>query len=341
MLFAPAAIAAMQQPESEENMPESIEVPITPMRYDIMLPLLEGRIDIPGVMLKVERGPGAMVFADNPQLREGDFGLVDLNIGYLPQVIEQDWEVVALPVISKRKSVLQFIWVRTDRGIETPKDLEGKTVVASSYTTGITTMVRGLLLERYGVDTSTMLWKVDRPDFFTGYTEARVEYWDERKNPLDRLLAGEADLMITDISDGRAWETLDASPEIKLLFPNYPDEDYAIYREMGIYPPMHLMVMSRKLDRAHPDLARRLFDAFQRAKDMSIEECLNDRAGFSVLYQRETFLEQRAKWGDPFAYGLSHDRRMFEAYMRYACEQGQTRTPLALDSVFAASTLDT
>lgn len=322
-------------------MPDSLEVPITRMRYDIMLPLLEGRVEIPGVTLRVDRGPGSMIFADNPQLREGDFGLADLNIGYLPQVIEQAWEVVALPVVSKRKSVLQFIWVRTDRGIDTPKDLEGKAVVASSYTTGITTMVRGLLRERYGVDTTTMHWKVDRPDFFPGYVEAQVSYFEERKNPLDRLLAGEVDAMITDISDGNAWRTLDESPEIKLLFPNYPDEDFAIYQEMGIYPPMHLMVMSRKLDREHPDLSGLLFDAFQRSKDTAIEECLNDRAGFSVLYQRETYLEQQSKWGDPFAYGLKHDRRMFESYFRYAHEEGQTRALVTPEQAFAAGTLDT
>lgn len=322
-------------------MPDSIEVPITRMRYDMMLPLLEGRVEIPGVTLRVDRGPGSMIFADSPQLREGDFGLADLNIGYLPQVIEQDWEVVALPVVSKRKSVLQFVWVRTDRGIEAPKDLEGKTVVASSYTTGITTMVRGLLRERYGVDITTMRWKVDRPDFFRGYGEAQVEYFEDRKNPLDRLLAGDVDAMITDISDGKAWQTLETDPCIKLLFPNYPDEDFAIYREMGIYPPMHLMVMSRKLERGHPDLARTLFDAFLRSKEMAIEECLNDRAGFSVLYQREIFLEQAAKWGDPFAFGLKHDRRMFESYFRYAHEQGQTRSPIAPESAFAAGTLDT
>ena len=322
-------------------MADSIEVPITRMRYDIMLPLLEGRVEVPGVKLRVEGGPGAMIFADNPQLREGNFGLADLNIGYLPQVIEHEWQVLALPVVSKRKSVLQFIWVRTDRGIDTPKDLEGKTVAASSYTTGITTMVRGLLQERYGVDISTMRWKVNGADYFPGHRDALVAYFEDRKNPLDRLVAGEVDAMITDVSDGKAWQTLEANPEIKLLFANYPDEDFAIYREMGIYPPMHIMVMSRKLDRQYPELSRRLFGAFERSKEMAVEECLNDRAGFSVLYQREIFLEQQAKWGDPFAFGLKHDRRMFETYFRYAQEQGQTRALITPEQAFAAGTLDT
>jgi 4,5-dihydroxyphthalate decarboxylase len=319
----------------------NIDVPISRMRYDIMLPLLEGRVEIPSVTLKPERGPGAMVFADNPQLREGDFGLADVNLGYLPQIIENGWEVVALPVISKRKGVLQFIWARTDRGIESPKDLEGKLIGTSSFTTAITVFVRGLLQHRYDVDISKLRWKANGRDFFPNYGDIQPEYFEDRTNPVDRLINGEVDAIAADVSDGEAWRKLAASKEIKLVFPNYQDEDFAIYKEMSIFPPMHLMVMSRKLDQEHPGLARELYDAFEKSKAMACEEALNDRAGFSVLYQREIMFEQEAKWGDPFAYGYEANRRMFETYFQYNLEQGVIKAPLKHEDVFASGMLAT
>ena len=79
------------------------------MRYDITLPLLDGRVEIAGVNLKPDRGPGSMVFADNAAQREGDFGVADLNLGYLLPALEAGWQIAALPVFSKRKTALQFI----------------------------------------------------------------------------------------------------------------------------------------------------------------------------------------------------------------------------------------
>ena len=319
-----------------------LEIPISNMRFDIMLPLLEGRVDVPGVKLVPARGPSPMVFADNPQLRTGDFGLADFNLGYLLPAIEAGWQIVALPVLSKRKTALQFVWVRTGRGMESPTDLEGKTVATATYSTSLTIFVRGFLQHRYGVDISSLRWLVNAPDFFPLYDQsARIEVAPARKDAVQRLLDAEVDAIITDVSDGKAWETLEASPEIKLLFPDYMAEDYAIYRDMHIFTPTHGIVMSRTLDRAHPGLARRLYDAFERSKAMATEEALNDRAGFSVLYQREIAFEQRRKWGDPFQYGIAANRPMFETFFQYNLEQGNVQRLPAFEEVFAPSTLDT
>jgi 4,5-dihydroxyphthalate decarboxylase len=283
-----------------------------------------------------------MVFSDNPSLRTGDFGLADFNLGYLLPAIEAGWQIVALPVLSKRKTALQFAWVRTDRGIESPADLAGKTVATATYSTSLTIFVRGFLRHRYGVDLSSLRWLVNAQDFFPLYDEAaRIEVAEVRKDPVQRLLDGEVDAIITDVSDGKAWETLRSSDEIRLLFPDYIDEDYRIYKEMGIFTPTHGIVMSRVLDQSRPGLARTLYDAFERSKQIATEEALNDRAGFSVLYQREIMMEQKDKWGDPFEYGLSANRRMLETFFQYNVEQGNVRRMPSFEEVFAPSTLDT
>jgi 4,5-dihydroxyphthalate decarboxylase len=321
---------------------DAIEVTLPRMRYDLVQPLLDGRVEIAGVVLKEGRNPGGgFLTGDNATLREGDFGLTDFNWGFLPQALEAGWEITALPVFCKRKPVLQFIWVRADRGIDAPRDLEDKLIGTNTYTTAITIFVRGFLRHRYGVDISRLRWRASGHDVFPVNGAAQLDYFEDRKSPVERLLAGDVDAIITDISDRGAWETLARSDAIKLLFPNYRDEDFAIYQETGIYTPVHLIAMSRKLDRAHPDLARRLYDGFVRAKQIAEDDALNDRAGFSVLYQREITFEQMAKWGDPFKYGIAANKSTIDTYFTYCLEQGVVQAPIANEAVFPASTLDT
>lgn len=319
-----------------------IEIPISTMRFDIMLPLLEGRVEIPGVRLVPEQGPSPMVFGDTPAYRTGDFGLADFNLGYLLPAFEAGWQISALPVPSKRKSALQFIWVRADRGINKPADLNGKLVATGSYSTAVTIFGRGFLQHRYGVNVASLRWLVNRTDFFPLHDKAaQIEVAAAPKDPVQRLIDGEADAIVADVSDGKAWETLVSNPDIKLLFPNYIEEDFAIYRESKIYPPTHMIVMSKTLDEAHPGLARGLYDALEQSKQIALEDALNDRAGFSVLNQREITFEQREKWGDPFEYGAKANRPMFETFFEYNVEQGNAQRKPSFDEVFAASTLDT
>ena len=92
-----------------------MQLPISTMRYDITMPLLDGRVQIPGVDL-VPTGTGSMVFNDVPALQSGDFGLWDLNLGYVLPAIEAGWEIVGLPLMVKRKPVYTFIYCRADAG---------------------------------------------------------------------------------------------------------------------------------------------------------------------------------------------------------------------------------
>ena len=313
------------------------------MRYDHTMPLLEGRVKIDGVELKPVR-TSSMVFNDVPELREGNFGLCDLNMGYVLPAIEAGWELIGLPVFSKRKPVYSFLFCRADAGINSPKDLEGKRIGSNSYPTSITIWLQGLLQHRHGVDISKLRWVTSSPRrvFPLHKTESKVEAAeDPKKSPVNRLLDGEVDAIITDISDGKAFRTLEQDPSIKRLFPNYVEEDLRLYGDTGIYATMHQIVMSKKLDRGNPDLAGKLFTAFEEAKKLAYEDILNDRAGFSVVYLRERFEEQIKDWGDPWKYGVKENKNMIDSYLTYNAEQGITSKKLALEEFLAAGTLET
>src|SRR5581483_6259609 len=102
------------------------------LRYDIAVPLVYGRVPIEGVKLvPTNRALNGTVIGKDSPILTGDFGLVDLNWGSLLPLIELGAPVTALPVFSKRKPVYQYVFVRSDSGINSPKDLEGRRVWCS------------------------------------------------------------------------------------------------------------------------------------------------------------------------------------------------------------------
>lgn len=315
-----------------------ITLSLSKMRYDITMPIIDGRIGVEGVSF-AQRPDNPMVMGDVPALRTGDFGLWDLNLGYWLNGIEAGWDFVTLPLFIKRKSVLQIIWARSD--IKSPKELSGKRVGSRSYRTSNTIWARGLLSEHYGVDVASLTWAVQTKEHFPQHTPAKIEQIDPKASLADLLIAGEIDAMITDISDGQLWQRLESHPTIHRLIPDYRSEDLRLHREAGLFTPMHLLVMGGPVARANPDLPRKIYDAFEAAKSLAYQDTLNDRSGLTLVDLREQFVAQQTAWGDPWPYGIKANRRMIDAFVRYNVEQGAIKAPLSDARIFAAGTLDT
>ncbi|MEX0801710.1 MAG: hypothetical protein WD688_00045, partial [Candidatus Binatia bacterium] len=169
----------------------------------------------------------------------------------------------------------------------------------------------------------------------------KIEHVDDKKNMVERLIARELDAIITDISDTKLFETLESHAKVRRLFPDYISEDQDLYNETGIFTPVHMIVMSRKLDREHPELAAKFYAAFEQAKKIAYDDILSDRSGFSVVYLRERMREQLASWGDPWKYGIDANRATIDTFVKYNVEQGLIRSQLMYADMFAAGTLGT
>ncbi|HEU0168017.1 MAG TPA: PhnD/SsuA/transferrin family substrate-binding protein [Chloroflexota bacterium] len=318
-----------------------VEIGLPRMRYDITMPLFEGRVPIDGFQLQPIAPTMPMVFADMPKLRTGDFDLWELNLGYLLPALEAGWEFVTLPLFVKRKPVYPLIFVRADGGITTPSDINGKRVGSRTYSTGLTIWFRGLLGQYHGVDLQSLKWQLAGKDFFplvNGAPDAGP--LDGKKNPADWLLDGDVDVLITDVSDAKLFERLENEDRIRRLFPDYQAEDLRLVNETGIYTPAHAIVMSTRLDSEHPELAGELVAAFQEAKRLAEDDMLSDKGGFALIYQRERLKEQQAIWGDPFAYGIRANRSTIDHFVRYNVEQGLIRDRMSDHHIFARSSLD-
>src|SRR6202046_1556271 len=66
----------------------------------------------------------------------------------------------AIPVFLSRAFRHSAIFVRTDRGIASPADLEGKRVGTPEYFTTMLVWMRGLLSDEYGIKPSDLRWRL-------------------------------------------------------------------------------------------------------------------------------------------------------------------------------------
>jgi 4,5-dihydroxyphthalate decarboxylase len=92
----------------------------------------------------------------------------------------------------------------------------------------------------------------------------------------------------------------------------------------------------------NPWIARSLFKAFQRAKEIAYER-LNDLSPYkiSLAWFRRPVEEQKAILGeDAWPYGIEKNRHVVATLMTYLYEQGLTKEKLEVEKLFAPNTLD-
>jgi len=195
----------------------------------------------------------------------------------------------------------------TGSGIRTPKDLEGRRVgVNRGYTVTTGVWARGILQHQYGVDLNSITWVLSGDEHVEEWRPpVNVVSIEPGKRMEDMLASGEIPAAIGVQVD---------SPQVKPLIPNAAAAGLDALRSRGFYPTNHTVVVKNEVLNEHPELARDLFEAFSEAKRLYLE-----RVDDPMLLEVEAII------GDPLPYGIEPNRKMLEAIVQYANEQGIIR----------------
>src|SRR5258707_9296514 len=138
--------------------------------------------------------------------RSLEWHVSELSFGkYISLTSQGDAPMVAIPVFPSRVHRHSAIYVRSDRGIKSAKDLEGRSVGIPEWAQTAGIYVRGFLAEDEGVDLSKIRWLqagVDEP----GRAEkvelklpSGIRYQARPDTSLSAMLAsGEVDAVISD-----------------------------------------------------------------------------------------------------------------------------------------------
>lgn len=313
-------------------------------KYDRALPLIDGRVGIDGCQVAPVVLPTAQLFPRAVQRQEFDISELSVS-SHILQVARGEDAYVAVPVFPSRAFRHACLYVRTDRGIDTPKDLEGKTVGVPEYQMTLALWLRGILQDVYDVDFRTLHYRTGGTNV-AGRKERLPlklpDHMDVQPIPPERclndlLVAGEIDAVMTPQPPLAFTE---GSKMVRRLFANVADVERDYFRQTGFFPIMHVVGVRRALAEQHPWLPAKVFEAFVEAKRLAVQELDDIARGNANRITLPWFAAEldatRQLMGENFwPYGLEPNRKELETLCRYSREQYLAEREVSVDEIFS------
>ncbi len=301
-------------------------------------PIIQGRFQPQGVrLIPTAVHPSEMFWR---QLKYADFDISEMSLSSLfIATARGDRRWVALPIYTSRMFFHTNILVRTDRGILKPEDLKGKRVGVPEYQQTAALWSRGILEHEFGVKARDIEWFMERgPDKShggaTGFKPpegVRLNQIPPSSNIGEMLSKGELDATLLYLSNRNLVDrsTIDKEAETRRYF-----------AKTGIFPINHTVVIKRELYERHPWLALNLYHAFMAAKKDVERETAETMQAYFETGLVDVAGRSALQTADPKAYGMKASRKVIETISQYVHEQGLTDRRVAVEELFAPSTLD-
>jgi 4,5-dihydroxyphthalate decarboxylase len=285
-------------------------------------------------------------------LKRAEFDVTELSASsYVVQLSRGVSEYVALPVFLSRHFRFDSIYVRSDRGIEKPADLKGKTIGTPEFQMTAGLWIRGILQEHFGLDHRDVSYVTGGLNVAGRKERIKIEPGPGQNiRPagdtvtLNELLAkGEIDAIVAPEPPLCFRE---GSAPVKRLFADTKAAEADYFGGSGIFPIMHLVAVRRALVEASPDLPQRLYKAFVQSRDLGYRK-LDSMANAATLPLMLPWLgvelahTKSALGQDFWPYGVRSNRATLEALCRYSHDQSLAARAVAVDELFADTLLDT
>ena len=314
--------------------------------YDRTRALMDGSVHPDGIDLNYLNLPVEETFFRMARHREFDVAEMSLS-SYCVSLNRQEKPFIALPIFPSRFFRHSSIYVNAASGINEPKDLIGKRIASPEYQMTAPVWIRGILQDHYGVPVDA------QPYLYGGEEETgRIEKLKLDLPPNIKLQAiGPTQTLSQMLHDGEIDALYTArmpssfkrnDGKVKRLFENYGEVERAYWRETGIFPIMHTIVMRRDVYEANRWIAQSLTKAFYESQrqtyaDLAETAALKSMLPWLVAHVEETRREMGEDW---WPYGLDRNRKTLETFTRYHFEQGLSKRRLDLNELFAPESLE-
>src|SRR5581483_963158 len=230
--------------------------------YDHVRDLVNGVIRPEGIALTAFVLPVEEIFYRFIKNREWDVSEMSFGkfIGYASQ---GNSPFVGIPVFPSRVFRHSAFYIRSDRGIGTVKDLEGKRVGIPEWAQTAGIYARGFLSETANVDLRKIHWvqagmnEPGREEKVGFELPAGIKYEQRRDTSISAmLLSGEVDAAIS----ARVPDAFEkGGGKITRLYPDYRSEEMRYHAATGIFPIMHVIAVRRAVFDRYPWVAMNLF----------------------------------------------------------------------------------
>ena len=306
--------------------------------YDRTRPLVDGRVTVPEFGLDITLMRPREAFRRMLEREEFDIAEVSLS-NYARLKAEGDNRFVAIPVALSKMFRHSCMYVRAGSGIDVPADLIGRRVGVSQIdSTGIL-FIKGMLQHEYGVAPSQMNWIVGGLEASMAapkrlpQNHGTIECLPEGRTLMEEFAVGRLDAIL---SNHMPSNFKAGSSDIHRLFKKFRTVEQDYYGRTGIFPVMHVVALRSDIHQRHPFLAKALYDAFSRARDIAVEGLYDtDALRLALPWLIDHLEEATAILGiDFWSYGLKPNYAAWHAICRYQVEQGITSHALQPEELF-------
>jgi 4,5-dihydroxyphthalate decarboxylase len=318
----------------------SVHLTLAVCDYDHVRDLTSGVVRADGIMLT------PLVFPSIEEitfrfLRNLEWDVSELSFGKYTSLTSQGTPpMVAIPVFPSRVHRHSAIYVRSDRGIKTAKDLNGRTIGIPEWAQTAGIYVRGFLAEDYGVDLASIQWlqagvnEPGRAEKVELQLPSGIRYAARPDASLTSMLdSGEVDAVIS----ARTPDAFkNGSGQVVRLFPDYRAEEERFFKKTAIFAIMHVMTIRRAVFEQHPWIAMNLFKAFDAAKRRALDRVRDFTCARIPLPWAAAMADAivQAQGPDPYPYGIEESRPTLEAFCRYCHDQGVTAKRMTPEDLF-------
>ena len=338
--------------EQDKEPSKSLSLAAAGYKFARTKALFDGRIRIEGCDTHFEEmGIGDInthIFNGPQTLGFAETGLHPFMLAYA----NDDFRTYTLlPIFPFRLFRHRSVFIRTDRGIERPEDLKGKTVATPGYSSTSLTWIRGIFQDEYGIRPEDIDWLIAAGDSsakLAGKISSQeqvapkgisIRVGPEGKDESDLLESGEVDALFHAV-EPRAY--VEGRPHVARLFPDYRAAESAFFAKTGIFPIMHVVAIKRELLQQNPWLAAAVFKAYSQAKQIAYVQMA--KAGWfkdMLPWSGQELAETRALMGNNFfSYGIEANRKTLEMLFQYSYEQGLSSRKLKIEDLFDPLGLD-
>lgn len=326
-------------------MPTAIPLSIAVGVYDRTQPLIDGRVRVAGADARFETPAFETLFERAFDQQAYDVAELSFsNFLYLTSIGRCPY--VGLPIFPSRMFRHSAIFIRTDRGIHSPRDLAGRIVGVREYSMTAALCARGVLEDEYSVPASAIRWRYgraeadDRPPVVRmGPRGVETVAIAATQNLSDMLAAGELDALVA-YKPPSCFQH--GAPHIARLFPDHEAAERDYFSRTGIFPIMHLIGIRSALAQENPEICLALCDAFEGAKRSALAAFSSYQAlAVSHPWAPVEAARMRKLFGeDSWPYGVASNRTAIAAVARWSYAQGLAERVLAAEAMFVPVTLD-
>ena len=313
--------------------------------YDRTRPLMDGRVKPDGIDLDIKVMRPRQAFTRMLETKE--FHVSEMSLAsYVSLVGKGECPFVAIPVALSKIFRHDSMYVRPGANIRTPQDLKGKRVGTTQYGSTGLVFIKGMLQHDYGVAAHDIHWFIgdlnaptQRPLLPLNLpANLKIDFLPAGKTLEGMMAAGELDALCS-LYIPESFER--GAPHIVRLFPNHKEIEQDYYRRTKIFPIMHTVVIREDVYAEHPWVAKSLYEAFCKARDIAVHglydtDALHLSLPFLIDHIEETW---RVFGKDFWSYGLEPNRPTLQAIGQYVHEQHLSPRVVAPDEIFAPSVI--